>query len=319
MAAPDFWPSSGYRYLRATTAGQLAITDDFLRDYFRRPEVAPMEESCEREWALHAMLLETPSAAVSKAQLSALADPDAAENYGHVLRFRDHLLAHGTVEAAYMSLFGRGAVSVPPVFIDHLVVVMLRHMLDGTEKPLRLRAAELMFRTQLATQQGEALLLADEAAAVAADGPDLELLNDDNGATYWARSERYDTLLDASFAHSGLDALCRVLEAWVAHLLSVDVRIHPIGSIHSDNWVWHLGLDAEANAILNDLYEQRDVDEERLSRLICLFRLEFRDASLMQERVRGKPVYMALSMTPDKRVRLKPQNLLLNLPLATAA
>ena len=34
--------------------------------------------------------------------------------------------------------------------------------------------------------------------------------------------------------------------------------------------------------------------------------------------VRGmtEPVYLALAMTPDQRVRLKPQNLLVNLPLA---
>jgi hypothetical protein len=30
----------------------------------------------------------------------------------------------------------------------------------------------------------------------------------------------------------------------------------------------------------------------------------------------GRPVYLALMMTADKRLKLKPQNLLLNLPLA---
>jgi hypothetical protein len=36
----------------------------------------------------------------------------------------------------------------------------------------------------------------------------------------------------------------------------------------------------------------------------------------MRADVAGKPVYMALSMTEGGMVRMKPQNLLLNLPLA---
>ena len=49
--------------------------------------------------------------------------------------------------------------------------------------------------------------------------------------------------------------------------------------------------------------------------LLSLFRLEFDDPGDMLERVAGKPVYLALCMTPDGRLRVKPQNLLLNLPL----
>jgi hypothetical protein len=32
--------------------------------------------------------------------------------------------------------------------------------------------------------------------------------------------------------------------------------------------------------------------------------------------VRGKPVYLAMAVDADQRLKLKPQNLLLNLPLA---
>jgi hypothetical protein len=35
--------------------------------------------------------------------------------------------------------------------------------------------------------------------------------------------------------------------------------------------------------------------------------------------VRGRPVYLGLAMSAEQRVRLKPQNLLVNLPLARAA
>jgi hypothetical protein len=38
----------------------------------------------------------------------------------------------------------------------------------------------------------------------------------------------------------------------------------------------------------------------------------------MLERVRGRPVYLGLAMTEDQRVKLKPHNLLLNLPFARA-
>jgi hypothetical protein len=36
----------------------------------------------------------------------------------------------------------------------------------------------------------------------------------------------------------------------------------------------------------------------------------------MLERVAGRPVYMAMAMTADRKLRLKPQNLLVNLPIA---
>jgi hypothetical protein len=39
----------------------------------------------------------------------------------------------------------------------------------------------------------------------------------------------------------------------------------------------------------------------------------------MRADIAGKPVYMALSMDENAVVRMKPQNLLLNLPLARRA
>ncbi|MFQ5786127.1 MAG: hypothetical protein ACE5H8_15075, partial [Alphaproteobacteria bacterium] len=62
-----------------------------------------------------------------------------------------------------------------------------------------------------------------------------------------------------------------------------------------------------------------DVDEERLARLLALFRLEFADCSLMRPEIAGRPVYLALAMRPDGTLRLKPQNLLANLPFAARA
>jgi len=94
------------------------------------------------------------------------------------------------------------------------------------------------------------------------------------------------------------------------------VAIQPVQQIRDERWVWHVGLDAEASALLNDLYEGRTVDDTRRARLLTLFRLDFRNPGDMLARVRGRPVYLGLAMTGAGRVKLKPQNLLVNLPLA---
>ncbi len=39
----------------------------------------------------------------------------------------------------------------------------------------------------------------------------------------------------------------------------------------------------------------------------------------MQPAVAGRPVYLGLAMTTDNVLRMKPQNLLVNLPLAESA
>ena len=56
-----------------------------------------------------------------------------------------------------------------------------------------------------------------------------------------------------------------------------------------------------------------------MRRIAVLFRLAFDDRSAMRADIAGEPVYLALSMNEDDVVRMKPQNLLTNLPLAVAA
>jgi hypothetical protein len=68
--------------------------------------------------------------------------------------------------------------------------------------------------------------------------------------------------------------------------------------------------------ILNDLFNKVEVDESRLARLLCLFQLDFVNPTDMRESLRGSPVYLAMAMDTANRLRLKPQNLLMNLPLA---
>jgi hypothetical protein len=77
-----------------------------------------------------------------------------------------------------------------------------------------------------------------------------------------------------------------------------------------------VGLDAEASSLLNDLYNQVEVDEQRMARLLCLFELTFANPADMRAAIAGRPVYLAMAMDAGNHLVLKPQNLLLNLPLA---
>jgi hypothetical protein len=145
---------------------------------------------------------------------------------------------------------------------------------------------------------------------------DLDVLSADNLDAYWSRSEFFDMVISLNHGQASLDALCRVLELWIKHFLQVTVRIQTDKEIVDEHWVWHVGLDAQANSILNDLYTGAEVSEDRHRRLMCLFRLEFVNTADMLAAVSGRPVYLAMAMDEKNQLKLKPQNLLLNLPLA---
>jgi hypothetical protein len=333
---PDFWPTCGYRLLAVGADGRLTLTDAFLRSLLLRPELAPIAESCAAELALHDRLLASPRAVVAETELRALADADARENYAIWLRFRARLAAAPSIEAAYVALFREG-VDVPPLFVQQLTQILLRHILGAEADPLQARAAEMLFRPQkIALAEDGALMAADEAAVdlLATTGvfgslgellreaqtpprtADLDVLDATNAAAYWDRDERFDLAISLNRGQPALAALCRVLERWIAHFLGVEVAIVPKSEIDDRRWVWHVGLDAEASALLNDLYNRADVDEARMARLLCLFELTFADPAAMRPAIAGRPVYLAMAMDADRRLKLKPQNLLLNLPLA---
>ncbi|KPK07519.1 MAG: hypothetical protein AMJ64_06450 [Betaproteobacteria bacterium SG8_39] len=336
---PEFWRSSGFHLLARNAAGQLAVSDDFLRAYLLRPEIHPVEESCAAERRLHAALMAAPRRAVAPTELEAIADADARDNYRLMLRFRDRLIEAGTLEACYAGLFRGDVIDVPPLFIDQLVHVILRNVLDGCEDALRLRAAELFFREQKATLRDGQVLLADaETVEMHAAGSrygslgrliveaqgglgrvDLDVLGADTAERYWARESRFDTVIPIQLGSAALDALCRVIEAWVKHFHGVQVEVHAVPAIEEARWRWHIGLDAESTAILNALWDGGEVEAGRMRRIVALFRLTFAEREAMRADLAGAPVVLALSMNEDAVVRMKPQNLLTNLPLAAAA
>ncbi|GGB42037.1 hypothetical protein GCM10011316_12500 [Roseibium aquae] len=333
----EFWKSAGYHLVDRTKSGWLAVTPDLLRAYYTRPEIHPVDESCSAEHALFEKLMADPFASVAVTEIGAIADKDTIDNYNVVLAFRDHLVKHGTIEAAYAALFQNSGLLVPPVFLDQLVHLILRNILRRTQDPVRLKAAELFFREQVVTLENGTVMVADAeivammsetggfgglgALLMEAGTPmrevALDVLGEDNADIYWERSDRFDTALDFRFTQPGPDAFARVLEAWIQHFFQTDVRVQPVQKIRDDQWSWHVGLDADSTVILNALYEGKALTEAENLQIISLFRLDFENRSSVQPAQRGKPVWLALSMTKDRKIRMKPQNLLVNLPLAS--
>ena len=294
----------------------------------------PVEDSCEDELRIHTALMEEPRRAID---VSPIKDADARHNYEVVLRFRDRLLAAGTIEGCYQSLF-RSKIDVPPMFIDQLAHVILRNILDGGDEPLRARAAELFFREQKATvKDGHALLADLETVQMHASGnrygsigrliveaqgdlakSELDVIDRANAATYWERESKHDTVISMTYGRPALDALARVIELWVFHFLKTEVQVKPIRKIEEERWAWHVGLDAESTAILNELWAGNQVEQGRMRHILALFEMKFADPSIMRRDIAGRPVYLALSADDADVVRMKPQNLFLNLPLHEA-
>ena len=89
-------------------------------------------------------------------------DADARENWDLVIAFRDHLMQQSTLEAAYLDLVRHGVGKTPPLFLNQLVHLILRNVLDGCDDPFVLRAAELLFRPQRLTVHEGSLIAADD-------------------------------------------------------------------------------------------------------------------------------------------------------------
>ncbi|HEY7674376.1 MAG TPA: DUF6352 family protein [Burkholderiales bacterium] len=335
----DFWRNSGFHLLERDGDGRLALTDDFLRAYLARPEIRPIEESGPNERALHQALLDNPRREVEPGVVDRIEDPDARDNYRVLLAFFGRLKRATSLESGYLEIFSEPNVSVPPLFIDQLAQIIVRNVLDGCEDPLEPRAGELFYREQKASTDDGVVMLADlETVEMHASGQrygglgrlvveaqtplatvELEVLDTENAQAYWLRDQRHDFVISLNFGRAANRAFCRLMEKWVRHFLGIGVKIEPLRAIEDRNWGWHVGLDSESTALLNDLWHGNDLEAGRLRRLLALFRLDVVEAAALRADMAGKPVYLALSMNENGVVRMKPQNLLLNLPLATVS
>lgn len=339
LSPGEFWAASGHAFCDRDAAGRLVATPDLWRIFLARPELVPPEEACAAERALHAALLDDPARPVAAEALAALADPDARENWGHFLGFRDRVAAAPTLEAAWRAFYRGGVGGIPPLFLQMLTHLVTRAAMEGEGDAFALRAAEVLFRPQRAAIHQGATLLADEEVleARAADGDlgplgrllteagapprevEMEVLSEANAPGYRPRSDAHDLALDIAEGRPGQAGLARALERFIGHVMGERVAIRPVPVIEDRQWTWHVGLDAEATAIANDLWHGRSVPQARLARILWLGVLEFADPARVLPRVRGRPVYLALAMDAAQRVRAKPQNLATGLPLAAGA
>lgn len=326
----DFWISCGHHLLDRDEGGGLLLTDDFLKVYMARPEMIPPPEACAVEKTLHAALLNDPRMDVSAADIAAIADADARENWQILLTFRDHLVRHKTLEAAYSELVKQGLSKTPQLFVNQLVHVVMRNALDGVEDASVIRAGEMFYRTQRVTLHEGSLIAADEEK-IGGSNPALvsplvsmlgipaeshiHVISKDNAGGYWERSDQFDMAIDLTAGRDGLAAFATAMQRWIAHVLGVDVTIEPLTEMREVNLAWYVGLDAEATKLGDKMWNGEEIDEATMAQVIGLFQLTFRDPSIVLDRVRGEPVYLILSMTPDKLIRMKPQNLIAGLPI----
>ena len=326
----DFWISSGHHLLDRDAGGGLLLTDDFLKLYLARPELIPPPEACAVERTLHAALLADPRLPVSASDIAAIADADARENWQMLIAFRDRLLRHKTLEAAYAALARQGFGKVPPLFINQLVHVILRNALDGVTDPQVLRAGELFFRPQRVTLHEGSLIAADEEVIGGANPSSvsplvsmlgipaeaaIDIITESNAESYWERSDQFDVALDLTAGRPGLAAFAEAMRLWIAHIHGIEVTIEPLKELRDVNLVWYAGLDSDATGIGDRLWNGEEIDEATLSRVVGLFRLTFDDPGIVIDKVKGEPVYLILAMTPDKVIRVKPQNLVTGLPI----
>lgn len=311
--------------------GGLIVTDAYLKAYLARPELMPPEEACAAERQLHALLLATPRAPVTPADIARIVDADARENWTFMIRWRDRLLASPTLEAAYVRLIREAPKDVPPLFLDQLVHVIARNALDGCEDAFIVRAAECLYRPQRATVHEGTILLADaeiiehhehdrHASPLLAmlGGPavsSLDILKASNSADYWGRSDAFDMVLDLGGEPGGRRAIAGMLALWVRQLHGFEPVIEPLDRIEDADWRWFVGLDAEATQIGNALWRGGRLSEELAARVLGLFRMRLPEEVSVLPAAKGSPIYLIMAMNDERILRLKPQNLVSGLPL----
>jgi len=325
----DFWLSCGHHLLDRDAGGGLVVTDEFLKVYLARPELAPPPEACAAERALHAALLAEPRRPVSADQIAAIADADARENWQVMIGFRDHLIGHRTIEAAYVDIIRRG-IKFPHLFINQLVHVILRNALDDCSDPYVLRAAELFFRPQRMTLHEGSLIAADEETIAGSSAipvsplvsmlgipaaAEIDIMNDDNAEHYFEHSDQFHVALDLTSARRGTQAIGTVIARWVWHLLAVEVEVEPLIELRDAKIAWYVGLDTDGTRIGDALWNGEQLDDATRAQVVGLFRLTFGEHGVVLDKVKGEPVYLILAMDRDKILRLKPQNLVTGLPI----
>ena len=140
--------------------------------------------------------------------------------------------------------------------------------------------------------------------------------DEDNAEIYWERSDRFDTALDLTAGRSGHRRARQGDRAPGSGIWSPSTStVEPLTALQDVSLTWYVGLDAQGTAIGDALWSGEGIDEATRALIVALFRLTFSDPAVMIESVRGDPVYLILAMTPERRLIMKPQNLVTGLPI----
>ena len=126
----EFWVASGHHLTHRADHGGLVATPELIMAYLARPELMPPADACDAERNLHASLMADPLRPVPRAEIAALADADARENWTLMVNFRDRLISAPSLEALYTALARNGAGELPPIFLSQLCHLILRNALE---------------------------------------------------------------------------------------------------------------------------------------------------------------------------------------------
>jgi Family of unknown function (DUF6352) len=340
-----FWVHSGLALLDTDDHGSLLVTDDFLRAYLDRQELALVPESCDGEKALHTKLKLNPRLIDIEFEqgVALISDIDVQESFRLFLRFRNRLLVAPNLQAAYVGIFtdaqAQGRIDVPPLFVDQLAQIIIHHLVAQSSDGLLLRVAELWFREQRVTfTDGRALLADSERVDIEREKQgseqslgslgrllaqgniktkniDLDVIDVGNAAQYFGRDEQHDFACEITAGRTASYMLCDLIKRWIGHMLGVAVKVTVLNQIEDERWRWHVGLDQEASKLLDKLYKGEGLEVSENARIALLLRLDFENLADQKDEVAGKPVYMAIAANEEGLLRMKPQNLLMNLPI----
>ena len=117
--------------------------------------------------------------------------------------------------------------------------------------------------------------------------------------------------------HGSSESQTDSLSGWAVAgaALAIGVDIAPLTGLREARLSWYVGLDVDGTGIGDRLWNGDALDEATARRVVALYRLTFRDRASVAAPPDAKPVYLILAMTPDRVLRMKPQNLVVGLPV----
>ena len=321
----EFWVASGHHMTRRRDDGWLGVTPELLLAWLARPELVPPADACADESRLYARLTDDPMAAVTPAEIAAIADPDGRENWQLFTSLRDVLIREGSVEGGYLALI-RQSLPLAPVLLDQITQLVLRNALDGVEDVHILRAAENFFRPQHGFLKDDGLHFVDlelhdeiqarnQANPLAAlfDGgiERLDILGDQNAWTWWSRSDAHTMVQNFGGNPASRMGMAGALEAFIRHLHRVEATVLPVTREEQADLGWFVGLSREGTLIGNALWNGQPLPAQ----LVGLFTVDFGPQAPVIAHMQDRPTWLMLGVGDNLELRMKPQNLVDGLPL----